>query len=550
MGMPRLIAVRLACVAGISASGWACGARSAPAVPPPEPRPAPVAPQVEPEPAPIAVAVPPPAAVTPEPTVPEPAVDPPPAAAPVAADCSLVSPAGTPIRTVALSEHIDPTHAPYPRNDSERFLFRQLYDTLVRVDCDGRLQPGLASSWRLDPTGPTWVLTLDEQARFSDGSPLTTAHVLSGWGEPGRGAALRPWVRRFVRSMVAVNPRVIGITLHDPDSRASLRALANPALAIATRQSGNPWPLGTTGLRVIDHQSRVSGEINVVTIGRHAGDGRETGARRSGLVQFLVEPEADLRDRLDQTDGSNHAGRTTELPVDLLVTRDPAVLSYAATVPAFRRVPLPWLRTHVLLAPAREPPRGSGQAVIGAATRQALATDAVRGEARGARGTFWWELPADCATGVPYTRNRPVGAGVYAKRVVFPAHDPVAGGLAARLVALSAFDEADNARLMRALFPTGATGLVTVGLSHADFERALAAGLDSGYVLALDRRPFGPCQPARSLTSRATWLVRSAEALDAAVVPLVDTRTWAVIRRGRAGVEVEWDGALRLDGVR
>ena len=97
---------------------------------------------------------------------------------------------------------------------------------------------------------------------------------------------------------------------------------------------------------------------------------------------------------------------------------------------------------------------------------------------------------------------------------------------------------------------TGATGLVTVGLSDTDFENALADGLDSGYVMALARRPFGPCQQARVLTSRAPWLVRSAAALDAAVVPLVDTRTWAVIRRGRAGVAVEWDGTLLLDGVR
>src|SRR5207237_236263 len=34
---------------------------------------------------------------------------------------------------VALAEPIDPTRAPQPRNDAERFVFAQLYETLIRV---------------------------------------------------------------------------------------------------------------------------------------------------------------------------------------------------------------------------------------------------------------------------------------------------------------------------------------------------------------------------------------------------------------------------------
>ena len=188
--------------------------------------------------------------------------------------------------------------------------------------------------------------------------------------------------------------------------------------------------------------------------------------------------------------------------------------------------------------------------MIAPEARQALATDAVRGEARGATAPFWWQLPAGCTAGVPYRRSRPVSGAAYAKRVVFPADDPVARGLAARLVALTAFGDPELATVTRGLFPMGAAGMVAVGLSATEFERALADGLDSGYVMPLPRRPFESCQEARTLTSRAAWLVRSAAALDAAVVPLLDTRTWAVIRRGRAGVAVEWDGALLLDGVR
>src|SRR5262245_41877612 len=55
-------------------------------------------------------------------------------------DCRLISEPGEPIRTVALGEPVNPANAPYPSNDSERMLFRQLYETLVRVDCEGRLR--------------------------------------------------------------------------------------------------------------------------------------------------------------------------------------------------------------------------------------------------------------------------------------------------------------------------------------------------------------------------------------------------------------------------
>lgn len=540
MGMPR-IAIRLACVAGLSVSVWACSTRSAPPVVRSEPRAAPAAPVVDTEPSlPVVEPPPPPPPVVsaPKPPAPVAEIAPPAAAAPVVPACSLVSEAGDPIRTVALTDPVEPAHAPYPRNDSERLLFRQVYDTLVRVDCEGRVGRGLASSWRLDPTGPTWVLTLDREARFADGRPVTSADVLAAWAEPGRGAMLRSWVRPFVRSLVAVNVREIGISLHDPNGTESLRALANPALAIARREPGVAWPLGTTGFRVVDEQPV---DAEVITLERHGGDGFAASGKGS-RVQFLVGSNSDPRDRLDQAE--------PDPQIDLLVTSDPAVLSYAAALPAFHVAPLRWTRTHVLLSPAREPTRGSGQALIDPEARQALATDAVRSEARGASGPFWWQLPATCSPAVPYRRSRPVSADAYAKRLVFRADDAVASELAARLVALTGFEDPERVTLTRALFPMGTAGMVAVGLDETEFERALSDGLDSGYVLPLAGRPFGSCQEARVLTSRAAWLVRSAAALDAAVVPLVDTRPGVVIRRRRSGVAVEWDGALLLDGVR
>src|SRR5262245_61673298 len=91
--------------------------------------------------------------------------------------CGLIAAGGELIETVALTDRIDPANAPRPSNESERLLFRQLYETLVRADCMGELRPGLAASWRLDADGRTWIVTLRENARFADGTSVTADQV-------------------------------------------------------------------------------------------------------------------------------------------------------------------------------------------------------------------------------------------------------------------------------------------------------------------------------------------------------------------------------------
>src|SRR6266571_6886628 len=49
--------------------------------------------------------------------------------------------------TVAAPGAIDAAHAPFPVTPGERVLFRQLYETLLRADCEGRLHPALAATW-------------------------------------------------------------------------------------------------------------------------------------------------------------------------------------------------------------------------------------------------------------------------------------------------------------------------------------------------------------------------------------------------------------------
>src|SRR3989442_11941979 len=49
--------------------------------------------------------------------------------------------------SVAVPGAVDPAHAPVPVTAGERVLFRQLYETLLRLDFEGHLHSALATAW-------------------------------------------------------------------------------------------------------------------------------------------------------------------------------------------------------------------------------------------------------------------------------------------------------------------------------------------------------------------------------------------------------------------
>src|SRR2546427_333904 len=91
--------------------------------------------------------------------------------------------------TVAAPGAVDPAHAPMPVTSAERMLFRQLYETLLRVDCEGHLHPALAASWNSSDGGRTWTVTLADGAIFWDGVPVSARDVLAAWSPAINGVA-------------------------------------------------------------------------------------------------------------------------------------------------------------------------------------------------------------------------------------------------------------------------------------------------------------------------------------------------------------------------
>jgi hypothetical protein len=480
-------------IACLQATNVACSSRITPAE-------TPVPPSSDPPPQPtstVDLPAPPPATTAPGPET-------------GAGDCALIAEPGDPITTVALSDPIDASNAPRPSNESERVLFRQLYDTLVRIDCQGRVAAGLAASWRLDEDGRTWIVTLRENARFSDGTPVTAADVRASWTRAGMGDELLPTVSRLVQSVTPVDDHALAITLSN--QRADVpTALAHADLAIAKPVGNSPWPLGTRSRRIAP-----AGHTPLATAAAVIAVTRDN----LSTLRFLVAP-GDPRDLLD--DG-----------IDLLLTRDPAAVDYAATLPHFQSVALAWQRIYALLTPGRS--RSSPS--ISEDARQALAGDAIRGEAQGARGPFWWQMMPACEV----SPISPPDQRVPTPRIVYDASDAAARDLAERFVGLARATGPAAAAWLDMLLPDRprrryerATGLTGDALTSARRR-----GIDAAYVMSLDRRPIDPCRDLQALLDGARWLDPET------IVPLVETRRQAIVRRGRSGVTAEWDGGLLI----
>jgi hypothetical protein len=198
---------------------------------------------------------------------------------------------------------------------------------------------------------------------------------------------------------------------------------------------------------------------------------------------------------------------------DLLETSDPVLLEYAARRAEFATLPLPWSRTYVLAVPAGRPAPRLMSGSDSAAFRAGLARDVVRVESRGAEPPFWWETPAGCpsSVGPAHPSTAPSGGSI-----VYPSDDRVARDLAERVVALA-----------------GDRTLLARGVAQSELYDRVRAGSDRAYVLALPRNALVPCRELAGTPVGAT------------ILPLVDTRSSAVLRRGSPPLTVEWDGAIR-----
>ncbi|HEY7236300.1 MAG TPA: ABC transporter substrate-binding protein [Gemmatimonadaceae bacterium] len=397
--------------------------------------------------------------------------------------------------SVAVLAPVDWAHVPEPTNAAERLAFAQTYETLIDVDCDGRARPALAASWTLDLTRTRITVSLRKGARFWSGKPVTAGDVLAAWRETGaRSMSSARLAREIAGGTTIVDDHTLIVSLPD----TAWLVLADRTLAIYEPQSIAGWPEGSGPYRIAERSADLPPGGFMLTPVAPAFD--------PYLVSRRV-PSGDPRDAID-------AGS------DVLVTDDPVAVSYAIARANLVAVPLPWTRSYALAVP-REAPALLQPDSDSAALRVSLARDAVHVEARAAQPPYWWDACSASPDSLPAT---PTADG-RSNRVVFRRDDSVARALAERLVALD---------------PRS----VAAGLSADDFARALRDGGDLAYVLDLPRVSLSPCVNVGDLRAAAPWLVSGGA--DARLLPLIDTRESAIVRRDRVSATVDWRGTLHF----
>jgi hypothetical protein len=288
-----------------------------------------------------------------------------------------------PVIRIGLTEPVEPSHAPIPTNDGERLVFRHLYETPVRLDCEGKATPELAGTWVKEDDGRRWTFRLRDGAQFWDGAPVTARDVVFGRGGVGY-------------TLGAPEARVFTVMLAKQANELP-PILADPGLAIVKPAPDTSWPIGT-GAYWATSATTTAQEI------------RAQNSRGDTLV-FRVAAGGDARDLLD-------AG------VDLLVTRDRALRDYAATLKDRAVVALPWDRTYVYVTP------GTG----GGGTKFDGLEQAVRAEARSPDGGSWWLDLRPCGVRSD-TIAAPATTGQ--RRILYARSDPTARELAGRIAALT-----------------------------------------------------------------------------------------------------------------
>lgn len=107
-------------------------------------------------------------------------------------------------------EHWSPRE--FPGGDA-RFVWCQVFETLVRLTPELELEPGLALSWHPSNGGRTWEFRLRPGVQFHNGEPFTAQAVAFSYGPDSysRTTILRP-----VESVEVVDPETVRFHLRRP----------------------------------------------------------------------------------------------------------------------------------------------------------------------------------------------------------------------------------------------------------------------------------------------------------------------------------------------
>lgn len=417
---------------------------------------------------------------------------------------------GVALPVIGVVDPVDFGRAPDPRSDGEGLLFATVHPPMVRLDCMGRLYPGVAAGWVEEAGGDGevgWRLRIPGGGERVDAvaGALTRGTVQ----DPGLTLA---GVER-VPSGVVVRLRGQGVREDGP------RVLAERGLTpVVATDDG--WGSRLSGLRLEPQQG--PGPGRTLHLRGDAGDGELP------LAAVRVVPGADPRDLLDQG-------------VDLVLTRDPLAVAWAEAREGFRVLPLPPDRSYRMALPAgglRELPDGLSAGLVRDVVPLGQVPSPAGGAGVGAAGTG--AAGGGSCPASPGVAPSGDGRRELRPRVVHPAGDPVARALSQRVAALAGPDSGAPLSPLRVGMAGRVALMEVVGLDPGRFQAALQEGGDVAYVFPEPLNPAAPCGAAGSRARRIPWLAKGS------LVSLLDTGPLALVRPGAPPLEVDGTGSVRL----
>jgi peptide/nickel transport system substrate-binding protein len=133
--------------------------------------------------------------------------------------------------TIAIADPIDTWNPQLALVQSSYQVYPQVYASLLRTPADGTsLQPGLASKYAYDPVAKTITFTLDPAARFSDGTPVTSADVKFSFGVWRAGELFGNYFES-IRDVATPDPHTAVVEMTKPDvTLVDILATSNAAI--------------------------------------------------------------------------------------------------------------------------------------------------------------------------------------------------------------------------------------------------------------------------------------------------------------------------------
>ena len=102
--------------------------------------------------------------------------------------------------------------------DTCQIFMTAVYETLIGLDKDNKtLVPRLATSWTASPDQTEFTFNLDPNAKFADGSPVTSTDVKFSWERLQGLKAASSYLVSLVKTIDDSDPHVVKVTLTAPE---------------------------------------------------------------------------------------------------------------------------------------------------------------------------------------------------------------------------------------------------------------------------------------------------------------------------------------------